>query len=414
MTRIDILIVGAGFSGAVVAERLASHGLKVLIIDKRGHIGGNAHDRMDEHGVLVHPYGPHIFHTNGLRIAEYLSQFTEWRAYEHRVLAKVADKLVPIPINVDTVNRVYGMSLTQETIGAFFESVREPRSPIRTSEDVVVNAVGRDLYEKFFRGYTRKQWGLDPSQLAASVAARIPTRTNHDDRYFTDAFQHMPLEGYTRMFERMLDHPNIRYEAGVDFFSIRKRIQARHIVYTGPIDAYFDHCFGKLPYRSIEFRHEHLDGVVQHQPVGTINFPTDYDYTRITEFKHLTGQVHGGTSIVREYPCDEGDPYYPVPRPENEAVFKRYEALAREATEVSFVGRLAQYRYYNMDQCVGAALKAAEGILQRLGTTQVQQVEGSTPRVRPLSTPVAPATVEPARGERVEAANSTAGTLAAD
>ena len=187
MTRIDILVVGAGFSGAVVAERLASHGLKVLVIDKRSHVGGNAHDRLDGHGVLIHPYGPHIFHTNGLRIAEYLSQFTEWRAYEHRVLAKVGEQLVPIPINVDTVNRVYGLSLTQETIGAFFESVREPRSPIRTSEDVVLNAVGRDLYEKFFRGYTRKQWGLDPSQLAASVAARIPTRTNHD-------FPHPSLE----------------------------------------------------------------------------------------------------------------------------------------------------------------------------------------------------------------------------
>jgi len=414
MTRTDILVVGAGFSGAVVAERLASHGLKVLVIDKRPHVGGNAHDRLDEHGVLIHPYGPHIFHTNGLRIAEYLSQFTEWRAYEHRVLAKVGEQLVPIPINVDTVNRVYGLSLTQETIGAFFESVREPRSPIRTSEDVVLNAVGRDLYEKFFRGYTRKQWGLDPSQLAASVAARIPTRTNHDDRYFTDAFQHMPLEGYTRMFERMLDHPNIRFEGGVDFFAIRKSIRARHIVYTGPIDAYFDHCFGRLPYRSIEFRHEHLKDVTQHQPVGTINFPTDYDYTRITEFKHLTGQMHSGTSVVREYPCDEGDPYYPVPRPENEAVFKRYEALGKEATETSFVGRLAQYRYYNMDQCVGAALKASEGILQRLGLSQVHEAEGSTPRVRPA--PSAVPTTEPTRVDvRADAANATAaGTLAAD
>ena len=416
MTRVDVLVVGAGFSGAVVAERLASHGLEVLIIDKREHVGGNAHDKVDAHGILIHPYGPHIFHTNGLRIAEYLSRFTEWRFYEHRVLAKVGDAFVPIPINVDTVNRVYGLSLTEQTIGAFFASVREPRSPVATSEDVVLNAVGRDLYEKFFRGYTRKQWGLDPSQLAASVAARIPTRTNHDDRYFTDAFQHMPLEGYTRMFERMLDHPRIRFEGGVDFFAIRQRIRARHIVYTGPIDAYFDHCFGRLPYRSIEFRHEHLPAVPRYQPVGTVNFPTDYDYTRITEFKHLTGQAHRGTSLVREYPCDEGDPYYPVPRPENEAVFKRYEALGKEATEVSFVGRLAQYRYYNMDQCVGAALKAAEGILQQLGVSQVHEAEGSTPRVRPAATLVPPAPLEPARPDlRAEASSAApAAALAAD
>ena len=390
--RVDVLVVGAGFSGAVVAQQLASHGLQVLIIDKRPHIGGNAHDKVDEHGVLIHPYGPHIFHTNGLRIAEYLSQFTDWRFYEHRVLAKVGERLVPIPINVDTVNRIYGLSLTQDTISAYFDSVREPRSPIKTSEDVVLNAVGRDLYEKFFRGYTRKQWGLDPSQLAASVAARIPTRTNHDDRYFTDAFQNMPLEGYTRMFERMLDHPNIRAECGVDFFDIRQRIRARHIVYTGPIDAYFDYCFGRLPYRSIRFAHEHLPATDQYQSVGTVNFPTDFDYTRITEFRHLTGQPHSGSSIVREYPCDEGDPYYPIPRPENEAIYKRYATLAVDATEVSFVGRLAQYRYYNMDQCVGAALKAAEGILRQLGVDQVSTAEGRKPHIR---NPVVPGLTPP-------------------
>jgi UDP-galactopyranose mutase len=380
--RVDVLVVGAGFSGSVVAERLASHGRKVLIIDKRPHIGGNAYDKTDEQGILIHPYGPHIFHTNGMRIARYLSQFTEWRPYEHRVRAKVADRFVPIPINIETVNQVYGLSLTEQTIGAFFESVREPREVIRTSEDVVLNAVGRDLYEKFFRGYTRKQWGLDPSELAASVAARIPVRTNHDDRYFTDAFQHMPLDGYTAMFQRMLDHRNIRFEGGVDFFAMRQQIRASHIVYTGPIDAYFDFCFGRLPYRSIQFEHEYLPDTEQYQEVGTVNYPNDQAFTRITEFRHLTGQWHRGTSIVREYPCDEGDPYYPVPRPENEALFKRYEALARDATEATFVGRLAQYRYYNMDQCVGAALKAAENVLARLGLDDVRPAHESTPRVR--------------------------------
>jgi len=252
---------------------------------------------------------------------------------------------------------------------------------------VVLNAVGRDLYEKFFRGYTRKQWGLDPSELAASVAARIPTRTNRDDRYFTDEFQNMPLDGYTAMFERMLDHPNIRVEIDTDYFSMRRKLTARHIVYTGPIDAYFAYCYGKLPYRSLRFEHEHLAQTAQHQPVGTVNYPNDHEFTRITEFKHLTGQRHAGTSIVREYPQASGDPYYPVPRPENEALFKRYEALARKEQDVSFVGRLAQYRYYNMDQCVGAALKAAEVIMQKIGAPAIGSVDRTLPRV--LSTPAA-------------------------
>ncbi len=379
--KVDVLVVGAGFSGSVVAERLASHGLKVLVIDKRPHIGGNAYDAPDAHGVLVHPYGPHIFHTNGMRIAEYLSQFTEWRFYEHRVRASVGGQLLPIPINLDTVNRLYGLSLDESSIEEFFESVREPRSPLRTSEDVVLNAVGRDLYEKFFRGYTRKQWGLDPSELSAQVTARIPTRTNRDDRYFGDTFQYMPLDGYTRMFRRILDHRNIRVEPSTDFFKVRRRIRARHTVYTGPIDAYFDYAFGKLPYRSIQFEHEHLAGTEQHQEVAVVNFPNDNAYTRITEFKHLTGQTHPGTSIVREYPCAEGDPYYPVPRPENELLFKQYEALAKRAEDVTFVGRLAQYRYYNMDQCVGAALKAAEVILARIGPDEVRPAERTMPTV---------------------------------
>ncbi|TKS52894.1 UDP-galactopyranose mutase [Luteimonas yindakuii] len=365
--KTDVLVVGAGFSGAVVARQLAERGLQVLVVDRRDHIGGNAHDRTDAHGVLVHPYGPHIFHTNSARIFEYLSQFTAWRPYEHRVLASVDGRLVPLPINIDTVNRLYGMSLDETTIQDFFDGVREPRDPIRTSEDVVVNAVGRDLYEKFFRGYTRKQWGLDPSELAASVAARIPTRTNHDDRYFTDTYQAMPVDGYTRMFERILDHAHIRVETGVDFFAERERLKARHLVYTGPVDAYYQHRFGALPYRSLRFEHEHLADTQRYQDVGTVNYPNDHAYTRITEFKHITGQEHAGTSVVREYPQAEGEPYYPVPRPENEQLFKRYEAFALEEPGVTFVGRLAQYRYYNMDQCVGAALKAAEYVEEKLG-----------------------------------------------
>ena len=360
--KVDVLVVGAGFSGAVMAERLADKGLEVLIIDKRPHIGGNAYDVPDAAGVLIHPYGPHIFHTNASRVADYLSNFTAWRPYEHHVLAKVDGQFVPIPINIDTVNRLYGTNHTEETIQAFYDQVREPRAQIRTSEDVVINAVGRDLYEKFFRGYTRKQWGLDPSELAASVAARIPTRTNHDSRYFTDTFQKMPLHGYTQMFQRMLDHPHIHVDVGIDYFAIRRKVRAAHIVFTGPLDAYFDYYYGKLPYRSIRFEHEHRPEATLYQPVGTVNFPNDYNYTRITEFKHVTGQLHAGTSIVREYPQDEGDPYYPIPRLENELLLKQYQALAAKESDVTFVGRLAQYRYYNMDQCVGAALKAAEEV----------------------------------------------------
>lgn len=357
------LIVGAGFAGCVVAERLATAGKKVLVIDKRPHVGGNAYDEYDAHGVLIHTYGPHIFHTNAKRIFDYLSQFTEWRPYEHRVLSSVNEQLLPIPINRDTVNRLYGLTLDEDGIKEFFESVREPRDPVKTSEDVVLNSVGRDLYEKFFKGYTKKQWGLDPAQLNAGVAARIPVRTNQDDRYFTDEFQAMPLEGYTRMFERMLDHENIHVRLGVDFESLRDQGISERVVYSGPIDAYFKFCFGKLPYRSLRFEHEHLPNVANYQAVGTVNYPNDHDFTRITEFKHLTGQQHSGTSIVHEYPQAEGDPYYPIPRPENDDLYKKYRALAEAENNTHFVGRLAQYRYFNMDQVVGAALKTADEIL---------------------------------------------------
>ncbi len=357
------LIVGAGFAGSVVARELAEADHRVHVIDKRSHIAGNAYDELDSSGVLVHRYGPHIFHTNGERIFQWLSRFTQWRPYEHRVLGVVDGTMYPFPINRDTLNRLYGLELDEAGAAAFFEHAREPREPVRSSEDVVLNSVGRDLYEKFFLNYTRKQWGLEPSQLKAGVAARIPTRTNTDDRYFTDTFQAMPLHGYTKMFEAMLGHPNITVETGVDFADV-DRAAYGHIVYTGPIDAFYGCRFGALPYRSLRFEHEHLKDVGQFQPVGTVNYPNDHAYTRITEFKHLTGQEHAGTSIVREYPQAEGEPYYPIPRDENEALFKRYEALAMAESDVTFVGRLAQYRYYNMDQVVGAALVAAKRLLE--------------------------------------------------
>ncbi|CAN5362531.1 UDP-galactopyranose mutase [soil metagenome] len=362
----DCLIVGAGFAGAVCARELAEAGHRVLVIDKRDHIAGNAYDHADGHGVMVHRYGPHIFHTNSERVFEHLSRFTEWRPYEHRVLAVPdarCELAYPMPINRTTINKLYGLELDEAGVAAFLEKVREPRDPIKTSEDVVLNSVGRHLCNKFFRGYTKKQWGIDLSELSGGVAARIPTRTNDDDRYFTDRFQAMPLHGYTAMFEKLLDHPNIEVRVGVEYAEVSPQTDRAMTIFSGPIDEYYGHRFGHLPYRSLRFEHEHLPGVAQYQEVGTVNFPNDHAYTRITEFKHLSGQQHSGSSIVREYPTAEGDPYYPIPNPANEALFKRYEALADEETDVHFIGRLGQYRYYNMDQVVASALALARKLI---------------------------------------------------
>jgi UDP-galactopyranose mutase len=352
----DYLIVGAGFAGSVLAERLANgSGKKVLICDKRPHIGGNAYDHYNDDGILVHKYGPHIFHTNAADVFDYLSRFTEWREYQHRVLASVDGMQVPIPINLDTINKLYGLNLSTHEVQDFFDKVREDRSPVRTSEDVVINAVGNELYEKFFRNYTKKQWDLDPSELDASVTARVPTRTNRDDRYFTDTFQAMPKQGYTRMFERMLDNPNIKIMLNCDYQEIAKELPFKEMIYTGPVDAFFDFCYGKLPYRSLEFKHETHDTEV-FQPAPVVNYPNDQAYTRVTEFKYLTGQVHKKTGIVYEYPKAEGDPYYPIPRPENNETYLKYKKLADAERDVHFVGRLATYKYYNMDQIVAQAL----------------------------------------------------------
>lgn len=352
----DYLIVGAGFAGSVLAERLARiAGKKVLIIDKRNHIAGNAYDHYNDDGILVHKYGPHIFHTNSRDVFEYLSHFTQWRPYEHRVLASVDGQLVPIPINLDTINSLYGLCLNSMQVQEFFESVAEKCDRVLTSEDVIVSRVGRELYEKFFRNYTRKQWNLDPSELDASVTARVPVRTNRDDRYFTDTYQAMPLHGYTRMFENMLDHANIKIMLGTDYREIMTAIPYREMIYTGPIDEFFQYRFGKLPYRSLEFKHQTMDRPL-HQPAPVVNYPNEHAYTRITEFKYLTGQEHSKTSIVYEFPRADGDPYYPVPRQENAELYKKYRQLADATSNVHFVGRLATYKYYNMDQVVAQAL----------------------------------------------------------
>jgi UDP-galactopyranose mutase len=362
----DWLIVGAGFAGAVLAERIAAErGERVLIVDRRDHVAGNAYDVHDAAGVLMHRYGPHIFHTNSQAVFDHLSRFTAWRFYEHRVLAEVDGQLLPIPINLDTINRLYGLSLTSEELEAWLAARAEPVAEIRTSEDVVVSRVGRELYEKFFRGYTRKQWGLDPAQLDKSVTARVPTRTDRDDRYFTDQFQFMPEAGYTAMFQRMLDHPLIEVRLSTDYAEVAEVKPRRGLVWTGAVDEFFGYRFGRLPYRSLRFEHVTLDQA-QFQPVGTVNYPMSQAYTRISEYKHLTGQAHPKTTITYEYPTGEGDPYYPVPRPENEALYKRYEALALATRDVWFVGRLATYRYYNMDQVVGQALATFRRIQGRI------------------------------------------------
>jgi UDP-galactopyranose mutase len=359
----DYLIVGAGFSGSVLAERLAAgSGKRVLIVDRRPHVGGNAY---------------HIFHTNSDRIFEYLSRFTAWRPYEHRVLAYVNGKMLPIPINLTTINRLYDLKLTSADMEAFLaERAEVPPDMIRTSKDVVMATVGRDLYEKFFEGYTRKQWGVDPSQLDKSVTSRIPTRTNTDDRYFGDAYQAMPKHGYTRLFENMLDHPNIKVMLNTDHREIQKGIRYDRMIYTGPVDEFFDYRFGPLPYRSLQFRHVTLDRP-HFQPVAVVNYPSpEVPYTRITEYKHLTGQSHGRTSISFEYPCDDGDPYYPVPNPENAVLFKKYQTLAERTPGVWFVGRLATYRYYNMDQVVGQALALYQRLCQLDGVgDQDEQIQ---------------------------------------
>lgn len=358
----DWLIVGAGFAGSVLAERIATQrNEKVLLIDQRPHIGGNAYDCYNDAGLLIHQYGPHIFHTNSEKIFQHLSRFTDWRPYSHRVLAEVDGMLLPIPINLDTINKLYGLSLTSDEVEAFFAARAEPVAEIKTSEDVVVSRVGRELYEKFFRGYTRKQWGLDPSELDKSVTSRVPVRTDRDDRYFTDEFQFMPKHGYTPMFQRMLDHPNIKIMVQTSFQDVRDRIGYKRLVYTGPVDEFFDYRFGKLPYRSLHFEHVTLNKA-HHQPVAVVNYPQTHAYTRVTEYKRLTGQEHPKTSLTYEYPSGEGDPYYPIPRPENAALFKRYEELCKSMPDVWFAGRLATYRYYNMDQIVGQALSIFERI----------------------------------------------------
>ncbi len=359
----DYLIVGAGFAGTVLAERLASQlGRRCLVVDRRDHIAGNAYDSHDRAGVLLHRYGPHYFRTNSERIRAYLGQFTEWVPTEYRVLSWTDGRYWPFPINLNTFEQLLGRPSGPDEMRDTLEKWRVPIETPRNSEEVIVSQVGWALYEKFFRNYTRKQWRRDPSELDASVCGRIPIRTNRDDRYVSDRFQEMPRDGYTAMFARMLAHPNIEVRLGTDFRDVRAQVPHQYLIYTGPVDEYFDRCHGALPYRSLRFEPETLEQE-WFQPAVQVNYPNDHAYTRILEVKHITGQTLPVTTIVREYPEDYGpgrEPYYPLPAPDARALYQKYATMAEAESNVSFVGRMATYRYYNMDQVVGMALTEFE------------------------------------------------------
>src|SRR5579862_1007927 len=367
--RVDWVVVGAGFSGCVLAERLASQlNKKVLLIDKRDHVGGNAFDYYNEHGVLVHKYGPHIFHTNAKRIFDYLSEFTDWRPYHHQVLGVIDGKKVPIPFNLNSLYALFPPNYAQRLETALIENfgfnVKVPILKLKEAASGDLKFLADYIYKNVFYGYTTKMWELTPEELAPSVTARVPVNISRDDRYFQDTYQAMPRLGYSEMFRRMLKHPNIAVLTNVDFKEVIEDLQYKKMVYTGPIDSYFDYLYGELPYRSLEFRFVTHDQE-RYQEVGTVNYPNDYDFTRITEQKTLTGQNLPKTTLVVEYPQayqrEINDPYYPIPRPENRELYDRY---AREAKKleglVYFAGRLADYQYYNMDQVVGRALSCFE------------------------------------------------------
>lgn len=359
----DYLVVGAGLSGAVVAERLAAGAdRRVLVVEARPHVGGNCYDEYDEAGVLVHRYGPHWFHTRSARVLAYLSRFTGWRRHEHVVRADVGGRLVPVPVNRETLRLLCGVPLaTAEDAAALLERLREPIAAPANAEEAVLARVGRGLYEQLFAGYTRKQWGREPSTLAASVTARIPVRTDEDMRYFTDAFQGVPDRGYTAMVRSILDHPRIEVVLGTDYRTVLGSTRFSRLVYTGPLDSYFDGAYGTLPYRSLRFRHQTFDQEWW-QPVQQVNYPDDRPYTRTVEWKHATGQRLDRTTVTFEYPCaptSDLDKYYPVPCPESDETAARYRAAAAGLASVSFLGRLADYRYYNMDQAVSRALGVA-------------------------------------------------------
>lgn len=354
--KFKYVVVGAGLAGLTVAERIASQlAENVLIIEKRGHIGGNVYDSYNEDGILIHNYGPHTFHTNDKEVFDYICSFTKWNEYQHRVLSYVNGNFVPMPISLETINQLYNMNLSEDEMDAFIESRREKIEDIRTSEDVVLSQGGRDIYEKFFKYFTIKQWGVDPSELDKSVISRIPFRKNRDTRYFTDKYQGNPVGGYTQMCQRMIDHPKIKVMINTDYKEVIADIEYEKLIYTGPIDYYFDYKFGKLKWRSIKFIFETYDKE-SYQPTASTRWPMDYDYTRITEFKKMTGQKSEKTTILKEIPCDGDEPFYTFPTVEWKELAQKYRDEAEKEQNVVFLGRLAEYKYYDMDDVVRRAL----------------------------------------------------------
>lgn len=374
----DVVIVGAGFSGLTVAERVISEqGKRCLIIEKRSHLGGNAYDFYDDHGVLIHKYGPHYFRTNSDKVREYLSRFTTWYPVDYKILSFTDGRFWNFPINLNTFEQLIGRPSTTEEMEDWIEAQRVKIEKPANSEEVIISQVGWELYEKFFKGYTLKQWQREPKDLDASVCGRIPIRTNRDDRYLREDFQALPAAGYTRLFEKMVETcgAKLKIVLNSDFREVLPHVSYKHIVYTGPIDEYFDCCFGPLPYRSLRFGCESFtsqalkerEGIAGKkgfwQPAMQVNYPNTESYTRIVEIKHATGQTCENTTIIKEYPENFGpgkEPYYPIPASDAAAIYSRYKEKAAFEKNVSFIGRLATYRYYNMDQVVGMALKEAE------------------------------------------------------
>ena len=360
MNDYDFLIVGAGFSGAVLAERLNSIGKKVLVIEKRNHLGGNSYDYYDEHRVLVHKYGPHYFRTNDEGVFNYLSKFTKWRAYEYRIRTCVNGILYPIPINRDTLNKFFEVNLkSDQEAKDFLNSKKIPINNPKNAEEQVLSTLGKEIYESFFKNYTIKQWDTDPKSLHPSVTGRIPFRYNTDDKYFNDKIQAMPANGYYKLFENLLKGIELRFNT--DYFDIRNEISYTNLIYTGPIDLFFNYKYGKLPYRSLKFSHENYSQEF-YQDWVQINYPNNFDYTRIVEIKHATGQKCNNTTIVKEFPSNIGEPFYPIPNNENINLYLKYKKEADKLKNTFFIGRLATYQYLNMDEIVGEALDLFESI----------------------------------------------------
>jgi len=369
MEKFDVLIVGAGLSGAVLAERLASHGKKkVLVIDKRDHLGGNCYDFTDENGILMNQYGLHAFHTNDETVWNYVQGFSEWVSWESKVVSDVDGKLVNIPVNIKTVNALMNENITNETeMNAWLASVQIKYDKIEDGEQMAKSRVGEVLYEKLFRNYTFKQWGKYPDELAPSVLARIPVRNNFDDRYFTDKYQALPKHGYTAFIKNILAHKSIEIRLNTDFFEVNETIQRDLLVYTGPIDKYFENRqLDKLEYRSIDFTVESHRDTDFYQPNAQVNYPgKEVPFTRIIEYKHLPNQKSPHTTIVKEVSKATGDPYYPVPNPRNLELYEKYRKLADAEKNVLFVGRLASYKYFNMDEAIRNALDIYETLKDR-------------------------------------------------